>query len=255
MLGLPDLDPAIANAAFLDLRASVTWLFDDSDARRSARHYALASVEELCPASPMEARLAVQVVVSDIHATDCLHDAAEHRDDEKRARQCRSQASAMQRYSHRALHKLEQMQQARRLRDAAKAAIAGPYRQPGQQTPALTAAATVATAAVATTAAAGPDPAPAAPGLSSAPAAAQPPASLPRAISEGAVAKAETFATRNRMLAMCIRRAGGLTPQSTAGFRRSELPSDLAVVEALVHGTTTILRLLDCVPSDVPKAA
>jgi hypothetical protein len=243
----------------------------------------------------MEARLAVQVIANDIHATDCMRGAAEHREDDKRARQCRSQANAMQRQSHRALHKLEQLQHVRWTHRAAAAlgslhspqaqgmpspvAAAGagpdapglpavraapgvpPAIQPTAVQPTATQAA-ASQSSVAQQAAtqppasqpAAPQPAtpqPAAPQ----PAASQPPASSLAAAPALALATAEAFAGRNRMLAMRIRHAGGLTRQSTAGFRPSALPSDPAVVAALVSGTSPILLALDGNGRDQRKAA
>jgi hypothetical protein len=50
MLNCPDLDPAIANAAFMEFRASAAWLFDETSPEMLARgRYALATIEDLRP--------------------------------------------------------------------------------------------------------------------------------------------------------------------------------------------------------------
>jgi hypothetical protein len=59
---------------------------------------------------------------------------------------------------------------------------------------------------------------------------------------------------RNRPLTLRIRRAGGLTRDVAKGFRPASLPSDPALIQALVHGTGPIFaspglvqrRLRDC---------
>ncbi len=52
-----------------------------------------------------------------------------------------------------------------------------------------------------------------------------------------------------------IRRDGGVTPQSRAYFPRVTLPSDPAVIDALVRGSTAALRVLDAVGGEMLEAA
>jgi hypothetical protein len=60
-----------------------------------------------------------------------------------------------------------------------------------------------------------------------------------------AVAKAEAFALAAGVAAAQIRHDRGVTPQSKAYFRRVALPTDPAVIDALVRGTSAALRVLD----------
>ena len=52
-----------------------------------------------------------------------------------------------------------------------------------------------------------------------------------------------------------IRHDRGVTPQSEAQFPRVTLPSDPAVIDALVRGTTAALRVLDGVGCEMLEAA
>jgi hypothetical protein len=207
MLNCPDLDPAIANAAYMEFRASAGWLFDETSEEMLARgRYALAAIEELRPATALEARVAAQAIACDAHAADCLRLAAEHRDDLAKVTRCRAQANAMTRQMDRALRTLAMLRRERRARELARA-----MSQPAPE------------------AASGASPE-------------RKPASW--ASDPAALAKAERFAAANRLLASRIRAAGGLTTTAIAGFRPTSLP-DAATVAALVHGVGPVLGALD----------
>ena len=60
-----------------------------------------------------------------------------------------------------------------------------------------------------------------------------------------AIAKAEAFAQKNMAAAAQIRHDRGVTPQSKAHFRNVTLPTDPAVIDALVRGTSDVLTVLD----------
>src|ERR1700722_2118428 len=127
MLNCPDLDPAIANAAYMEFRASAGWLFDETTEEMSSRgRYALAAIEDLRPATALEARVAAQAIASDVHAADCLRLAAEFRDDLAKVTRCRAQANAMTRQMDRALRTLTTLRKERGAREAWKVAFEMP---------------------------------------------------------------------------------------------------------------------------------
>jgi hypothetical protein len=140
------------------------------------------------------------------------------------------------------------------------AAAAPPAPMPPAVAPALPAA---------TPAAAAPPPVPATAAAPPVPAAAAaPPAPMPPAVapqcpaaapaapqpaaaetapppSPEAIAKAEAYAREEGVAAAQIRHDRGVTPQNKAYFRRLTLPTDPALIDALVRGTTDLLTLLD----------
>jgi hypothetical protein len=255
MLNCPDLDPAIANAAYMEFRASAGWLFDETSEEMFARgRYALAAIEDLRPATALEARMAAQAIASDVHAADCLRLAAEHRDDLVKVTRCRAQANAMTRQMDRALRTLTTLRKERSAREAAKFAFDWPRAglvMPRERVP-EPASWTDPSPGPAPEQASGAGPAPEpASGAGPAPEQAsgtgpapEPASGSNNPVSPAALAKAEQFAARNRLLASRIRAAGGLTRKVVAGFRPSSLPDD-ATVEALVYGTGPVLATLD----------
>jgi hypothetical protein len=240
MLNCPDLDPAIANAAYMEFRACAGWLFDDaSEEMRARRRYALEAIEELRPATALEARVAGQAIASDAHAVDCLRLAVEHRDDLAKVMRCLAQANAMTRQMDRALRTLGVLRRERRVRELTRplfAAAPEAAREAGPEPPEAGRGAS-------------PEPPVAAGGASSEPPAAAGGASPERepvswASDPAARAKAERFAAGNPLLASRIRAAGGLTATAIAGFRPSALP-DAATVRALVHGVGPVVAARD----------
>jgi hypothetical protein len=86
------------------------------------------------------------------------------------------------------------------------------------------------------------------------------PAPVPSAMhaappSPEAIAKAEAFAGENIAAAAQIRHDRGVTPQSKAHFRHMTLPTDPAMIDALVRGTGDLLTLLDEVGGETLDAA
>jgi hypothetical protein len=239
MLNCPDLDPAIAGAAYMEFRACVAWLFDDtSDEARLRRRLALEAIQELRPATALEARLAAQAVAADAHAADSLRLAAVHRDDVVKSGQCRAQASGMMRQMHRARQALELLQRERRRRrwfENRPASGFFPPAEPPIEPPAEPPAEPPIEP---------PAEPPAEPQAELPLPAAPPVAPAPPAIPPEALARAEAYARRNPLLAARIRAAGGLTAASVAGFRPSQLP-DRTVAWVLAHGTTPVLAALD----------
>jgi hypothetical protein len=236
MLNCPDLDPDIAGAAYIEFRACVAWLFDDtSDETRLRGRLALEAIEELRPATALEARLAAQTVAADAHAADSLRLAAVHRDDVVKSGQCRAQASGMMRQMHRARLALETLQQERhrrRLFQARPAPGFFPPAEPAIEPPAEPPAEPP------------PIEPPAEPQAELPLPGAQPVAAARPAIPPQTLARAEAYARRHPLLAARIRAAGGLTAASIAGFRPSQLP-DRTVAWVLANGTTPVLAALD----------
>ncbi len=64
-------------------------------------------------------------------------------------------------------------------------------------------------------------------------------------LSPEAIEKAEEFAADNLEVALRIRSDRGVTAQAKALFRSVRMPTDPAVIDALVRGTTPLLNLLD----------
>jgi hypothetical protein len=248
MLNLPNLDPALANAAYIELRDCVGWLFaDDSADTLALRRLALGRIEELCPGNAIEASLATQAVALDLHGKDSLRLATVHRDEAKLAVQCRNQGTAMARQALRVQAKLEALRQARRLNSVTWDAATGTFVAADQatRTPEQSArmpeqseqyAPDVTRLDIGT-----PSLEPAAPESAEM----DPDARIAADLSPEVLAKAEQFATNNRVLAMRIRHAGGLTRQAVAGFRPSALPQDDETLQALVFGRSPILIALD----------
>jgi hypothetical protein len=231
MLNCPDLDPAIAGAAYMEFRASVAWLFDDaSDETRLRGRLALDAIEELRPATALEARLAAQTVAADAHAADSLRLAADHRDDVVKSGQCRAQASGMMRQMHRARQALEAIQRERHRRRLFQDRPAPEFLPPAEPPPEPPIE---------------PPAEPPAEPQAELPLPAAPPVAAARPdIPPEALARAEAYARRHPLLAARIRAAGGLTAASIAGFRPAQLP-DRTVAWVLANGTTPVLAALD----------
>jgi hypothetical protein len=231
MLNCPDLDPDIASAAYMEFRACVGWLFDDtSDEARLRGRLALQAIQELRPATALEARLTVQAIALDAHAADSLRLAAVHRDDVVKSGQCRAQASGMMRQMHRARQALVTLQgeryRRRLFQDRPAPEFFAPAEPPNEPSAEL------------------PDEPPGEP-QGELPLPAAPPVAAARpTIPPQTLARAEAYARRNPLLAARIRAAGGLTAASVAGFRPSQLP-DRTVAWVLANGTTQVLAALD----------
>jgi hypothetical protein len=235
MLNCPDLDPDIAGAAYMEFRACVGWLFDDtSDEARLRGRLALEAIEELRPATALEARLTVQAIALDAHAADSLRLAAVHRDDVVKSGQCRAQASGMMRQMHRARQALETMQRERHRRRLFEDRLAPEFFPPAEPP----------TEPPAELPGEPPGEPPTEPQAELPLPAAPPVAAARPAIPPETLARAEAYASRNPLLAARIRAAGGLTAASVAGFRPSQLP-DRVVAWVLAHGATPALAALD----------
>jgi hypothetical protein len=212
-------------------------VLDKPEYRERRMKAAVETFEALHPGDAYEARLAVQIVLSAAHAAEALREAGVFRDDFAKRTKCRAQAASMMREESSAKRTLEREQKVRLTTEAvadtpkAQPPVESAPRQPaGAQ-----AAATARQSAPELPAVASPRPA----------ATQAPPPPSPEAI-----AKAETFADEHIEAAAQIRRDRGVTPQNKARFRHLALPTDPAVIDALVRGTSDILTLLDEVGSE-----
>ena len=228
------------------------------------------------PGDAYEAQLAVRIVLCGAHAGECLRLAGRYRDDFGKMTRCLAQAAGMIRAESGAKRTLER-EQKMRLAGEAVANGAGaepegasappphdepqapPHVQPAAPPP-MQAAVAVSSPSVETAAAAAPPAAaplavaPPRPAVTQATPAQERPGSAP-APSPEAIAEAEDFAMMAGEAAARIRRDGGVTPQSQAHFRRVTLPTDPAVIDALVRGTSAALRMLDDVGGEMLEAA
>ena len=196
---------------------------------------AVEAFEALRPGDAYEARLAVQFVLCGAHAAESLREAGVYHDDFAKMTRCRAQAASMMREERAAKRMLAQEQKVRLATEAvanspkAQSAAASaplPQAEPRAAAPQLSPV-TIPVPAGRAAARAAPPPAPAAPP------------------SPEAIANAEAFAQKNSVAAAQIRHDRGVTPQNTAYFRHLTLPTDPALIDALVRGTTGVLTVLD----------
>ena len=200
---------------------------------------AIEAFEALHPGDAYEARLAVQVVLSGAHAAESLREAGVYPEDFAKRTRCRAQAASMMREERAAKRILAQEQ---KVRLAAEAVANAPkHRRVHLQFEERPATEAVASPPKAHRAAAPPPasvPPAVAPLRPAATRAAPPP-------SPEAIAKAEAFVQQDGVAAAQIRHDRGVTPRNKAYFRHLTLPTDPAVIDALVHGTSDLLTLLD----------
>jgi hypothetical protein len=192
-------------------------VLDQPEFRQRRIATAVETFEALRPGDAYEARLAVQIVLCGAHAADCLREAGLFLDDFAKRSRCRAQAASLTREEHASKRMLAREQ---KLRLAAEAVAGTPPAQPATASAPPQQAATRA--------------APAQVQAGSAP----PP-------SPEALAQAEAFVEQNVVAAAQIRHDRGVTPQSKARFHDVTLPTDPAVIDALVRGTSELLILLD----------
>ncbi len=253
---------------------------------------AVEAFEALRPGDAYEGRLAVRIVLCGAYAAECLREADCYRGNYAKRTHCRAQAASMMRGENSAKRMLEREQRVRLAAEAVTeagperpaAAGAPPQRSEVQAAPPPTQATSPSTQAASppTQAAAlapSPDQAAAAVKLSVQTAAAAPPpvpvqpaATPPRPVaanraappvqaasapppSPEAIAKAEAFALEDVVAAAQIRHDRGVTPRNKANFHRLTLPSDPAVIDALVRGGSAVLNVLDGIGGEMRDAA
>ncbi|HEY3845803.1 MAG TPA: hypothetical protein VGL95_01670, partial [Acetobacteraceae bacterium] len=215
----------------------------------------------------------VKVVLCGAHAVDGLREAGVHRESFAKMSRCRAQAAGMMREERAAKRTLAQEQKTRLVVEAvagaapvqpAAASAPPPQAEPQAVAPPVQAAvaapplAPVAAPTAALVQAAAPLRAAATPAAALPARPAPPPAqvgsvSLP---SPEAIANAEAFAHKNIAAAAQIRHDRGVTPKNKAHLRHLTLPTDPAMIDALVRGTSEVLTVLDGVGGeDLGKVA
>jgi hypothetical protein len=197
---------------------------------------AVEAFEDLCPGNAYEGRLAVQIGLTGAHAAEIMREASLHRNDFAKLCRCRAQAASAMRAGASAKRSLEQEQKMRRATEA----VAG------------TAPAQAAEAATQPPSAVTPAAAPPLPPVVMQLRSVAPPAALPLAMvgsapppSPEAIEQAEIFAADNVEVAVRIRHDRGVTRQCRKQFRDVTLPSDPAVIDALVRGISPLLTRMD----------
>lgn len=246
---MPHLTDAARLEYYLAIGAALPPPAEPTEASRQSRYCtAVEAFNALCPTNAYEALLAVQIVVCGVHAIDCLRCAGLHPDDFGKTATCRNQAAAMLREA-RAAKRILAQEQKQRLSFEAMAAAEWARQSaaaPRQAEPVLPAAPRAE------------DHQPAAPLHLVATTAASPraqaesaPPPSPEAIAPEAIAKAEAFALDNVIAAAQIREDGGVTPANQALFRGVALPTDPAVMDALIRGGSQILDALNGLNQDL----
>ena len=226
---LPNLPPATARYTFHTLISALPPPVPDTAEERATRDEdAIAAVAALYPADAFEARLAARIVATDSHAMDCLRSAIQPGLDPLDVRRCRAQANSMMRQSQSALHALQRRQAAREKAEAATNPAAMEragywFRDVSVPAPDESRA---------------PHPAPSAQPAPPEPIV-QPPHAERAAPAPATLSEAEQYAVIYPDRAAIIRANGGLPARLDFG------PPEPDIVEAIVNGTSPILRALD----------
>ena len=208
MQTLPNLPASVSREVFATLCASLPSPATDTPNTRADREQtAMAAVAALLPANAYEALLAAQIVLANYHAKDCLRLAALPGQDFDDARHCRAQANAMMRQEQSGLRALQRTQATREKAEAERNPAA--MQRAGYWFKDVSVPL--------------PEPTPA-----------QPEAPQPADLTE-----AEQYTTLYPDRAAMIRAHGGLPNRVDFG------PLAPAIVEALVSGTSPVLRALD----------
>jgi len=235
---------------YLQIRGSLPEPLEPTEAHRESRlATAVEAFMALRPGNAYEALLAMQIVVCGAHAISSLRDASLNHADFNKAAIARNQAASMLREARAARRILAQEQKQRRAIEAVAATqLAATY--VGSQR--------VAAQRVAPQPAPQPIAQPAAPSASAEPQATPPLHRVPAASNPAqpaptpeAIAQAEAFTLDNVLAAAQIREDGGVTPQNKPLFRGVALPTDPAVMEALIRGSSPILDALNGLNQDL----
>jgi hypothetical protein len=252
---MSSLTPTAQREYYTEIGNSLPRLVLDEPEYRLRRFTtAVETFNALRPGDAYEARLAVRIVLLGAHAVDGLREAGVYRDDFAKVTRCRAQAVSMMREERATRRTLAQEQKVRLATEAvagsapAQPAIPIPSAPPPQAEP-RAAPPPVQAAAPASQPApvAAPVPAAVPPRRPAATTPAPQPAAAESAPppSPEAIAKAEAFAQEDIVAAAQIRHDRGVTPQNTAYLRHLTLPSDPALIDALVRGVSTVLTVLD----------
>ncbi len=188
-------------------------------------------------------RASPSVVLTGAHAADSLREAGPYRDDFTKRTRCRARANSLMREERAARRMLGQEQRVRLAIEAVadtrreRAGVAG--------APLPSAEIRAAPPPQVQAVEAGTLHAPALPAV----------AQVRPAVAEAA-AQAEAFALEEVEAAAQIRHDRGITPRTRAYFHAVAFPADPAVIDALVHGDSAMLTLLDDIGGeDLAEAA
>ncbi len=229
---LPNLAPSIAREILHTLRTDLPPpATDAAEALADRIETAMAMVASYLPTDVGEAQLAAQIVVADAHAKDCWRLALLPSQDFDKARRCRDQAAKMARLMQSGQRLLQRTQAMRRKLEAEmhpEAMERAGYWFRDASVPA-------------------PEP-DQAPGNATAPEVAVP-EPVAAAPAFETLTEAEQYAVIYPGRAALIRGNGGLPARLDFG------PPEAEIVEALVHGTSPILRAIGPPPLGRPAAA
>lgn len=220
---IPNLPTQLTCELFASLCGLLPPPSEDTPEAHAARdELAKSSVASLLPETAFEANLAADIVAAQAYARHCLRLAALFPQDPWEARRCIAQASAMLRHARSGLAALQRTQALREkaeaeMRPAAMERAGYWFREAAVPEP--------------------PEPASVEP---AAPQPAAPPDPAPEKPPFDAMTEAEQYAVLYPDRAALIRTQGGLPAPVDFG------PPTPDVVEAIVHGTSPILRALDC---------
>jgi hypothetical protein len=220
------LSVAARHQSYLDLGRSLplTGAREDHERRHET---AIEAFDALSPADAWEASLAVQTVLTAIHAVECMHEAKHYQDDFAKVSRCKAQFASLMRESRAARRMLWQEQKGRlgveRVADGVavqpQAAAAEPVRAEAEQAAALPPARVA-------------EPVP------------PPRAGAPPQPSAEALAAARGFMRQHSAAAARIRADGGITQKCRARWQ-AVLPTDPGVVEALIRTPRKLLIAAD----------
>jgi hypothetical protein len=214
---------------------------------------AVEAFEALRPGDANEARLAVLIVLSGAHAAENLRAAGVYCEDFAKSSRCYAQAASMMRQE-RATRRILAQEQKVRLAVEAVAGSAPAQSDTASALPpqAEPQAASLLALAAAAAASRAPSAAPVPPAMQ---AGSAPPPAQDASPSPEAITAAEAYAQKNIVAAAQIRHDRGVTPQNKAYLRYLTLPTDPAVIDALVRGTSAMLTVLDEVGGEDLHAA
>jgi hypothetical protein len=257
---MPSLSAVARHEYYTELGSSLPPPMTDTPEYRQRRvTTAVEAFEALRPGDAYEAGLAVRIVLAGAHAVETLREVGVYREDFAKRKSCRAQAASMMREERAAKRMLAQEQKPRLATEAvagtapaqpALASVPSPQAEPQAAPPPVQAAAPPPPPVPAPSPVAAPSPAAthALPHLPVQAGSAPPP-------SAEAIVKAEAFVDEDVVAAAQIRHDRGVTPQNRARFRHLTLPSDPAVIDALVRGASDVRSLLDEVGDEMLNAA
>jgi hypothetical protein len=226
-------------------------VIDEPEYRERRIITAVEAFEALHPGDANEARLAVLIVLSGAHAAENLRAAGVYCEDFAKSSRYYAQAASMMRQE-RATRRILAQEQKVRLAVEAVANTATAQSDTASALPPQAEPQAASLLALAAAARLAPSAAPVPPAMQ---AGSAPPPAQDASPSPEAIANAEAYAQKNIVAAAQIRHDRGVTPQNKAYLRYLTLPTDPAVIDALVRGTSAMLTVLDDVGGEDLDAA